>query len=137
MAVEPVKRLNKTLFKNIFALKQLNIEKSFRKNKNNNFKNNMPKSIKLQNKIEKKLDRLEKLLNKIDDARAINSDDPDTWDSDTLYDLVANLKEAIKLLEDKTHPQEKDNFGEPLILEDGLCSLVDEYHSEEEEYSED
>jgi hypothetical protein len=46
---------------------------------------------------------------------------------------VENLKAAIKLLEDKTHPQQKDQFGEPLILEEGLCSLVDEYFSEEDD----
>jgi hypothetical protein len=46
---------------------------------------------------------------------------------------VENLKEALKLLEDKTHPQQKNSFGEPLILEAGLCSSMDEYYSEEEE----
>jgi hypothetical protein len=46
---------------------------------------------------------------------------------------VENLKAALKLLEDKTHPQQKDNFGEPVILEEGLCTLVDEYFSEETE----
>jgi len=38
----------------------------------------MPKSKKLQKQIEKKLDQLSQLLNKIDEARAINSDDPAT-----------------------------------------------------------
>jgi len=47
--------------------------------------------------------------------------------------LAANLKEALALLEDQESPQEKDNFGNPLILEAGLCSSVDEYQSEEEE----
>lgn len=47
---------------------------------------------------------------------------------------MANLKEALKLLEDKESPKERDEFGQPLILEEGLCSLVDEYHSEEENY---
>jgi hypothetical protein len=68
----------------------------------------MPKSKKLQKQIEKKLDQLHKLLDSIDEARAINSDDPETWDSDTLYNLVASLKEALKLLEDKEHQKEKD-----------------------------
>jgi hypothetical protein len=93
----------------------------------------MTKSKKLQNKISHKLEKLEEWLNSVDNARAINSDDPETWDSDTLYDLVENLKEALKLLEDKTHPQQKNSFGEPLILEAGLCSSMDEYYSEEEE----
>jgi hypothetical protein len=38
----------------------------------------MPKSKKLQNKISNKLDQLSKLLDKIDEVRAINSDDSET-----------------------------------------------------------
>ena len=92
----------------------------------------MPKSKKLQKKIESKLEKLSKLLDKIAQAHIINSDDSDTWDSDTLYNLVENLKEALKLLEDQESKKERTEFGEPLILEEGLCSLMDEYHSEEE-----
>lgn len=87
-------------------------------------------SKKLPNQIEKKLNQLEKLLNQISEAQVINSDDPDTWDSDTLYDLVEQLKAALNLLEDQTSKQ-LDNWGEPLILATGLCSLVDSYHSAE------
>ena len=93
----------------------------------------MPKSKKLQKQIEKKLDELQELLDQIEEARIIESDDPDTWDSDTLYNLVEVLKEVLQLLEGKTSEREKDQFGEPLILEEGLCSLVDEYTSEDEE----
>ena len=91
----------------------------------------MPPTKKLENKISKKLEKLSKLLTKIAEAQAINSDDPDTWDSDTLYNLVANLKEALQLLEDKEDSKNRDEFGQPLILEEGLCSLVDEYHEDE------
>lgn len=93
----------------------------------------MPQTKKLENQISKKLEKLHELLNKVDEARILNSDDPDTWDSDTLYDLVENLKETLQLLEDKEHSKEKDPWGEPLILEEGLCTLVDEYQNEEEE----
>jgi len=41
------------------------------------------------------------------------------------------LKEALELLEDQPIEGKCDEFGQPLT-EDGLCSLVDEYHSEEE-----
>lgn len=92
----------------------------------------MPKTKKLQKQIEKKLDQLQKLIDQIIEVQNINSDDPDTWDSDTLYNLVENLKEALQFLEDKESKQ-KDNFGEPLILEEGLCSLMDEYHSEDDD----
>jgi hypothetical protein len=93
----------------------------------------MPKSKKLQKQIEKKLDQLSKLLDKIDEARIINSDDPDTWDPDTLYNLVENCKEVSQFLEDKEDPKKRNEFGEPIILEEGLCSLMDEYHEEDED----
>ena len=93
----------------------------------------MPKSKKLQNKIAQKLETLSEIIDEISEAQAIDSHDPDTWDADTLYNLVEKLKEALKLLKDKEHPKEKDQFGKPLILEEGICSLVDEWDSEEEE----
>ncbi|CAG8632028.1 2199_t:CDS:2 [Ambispora gerdemannii] len=65
---------------------------------------------------QKKLAQLSQLLDKIDEVRAINSDEPETWDSDTLYNLVEDLKKALELLEDQK---------------------IDEYQSEEEEASED
>ena len=97
----------------------------------------MPHSKKLQKQIANKLDQLSELLDKIDEVRILNSDDPDTWDSDLLYNLVENLKKTLQLLEDKKHPKQKDPWGEPLILEEGLCSLVDEYHEDEEDDEED
>ena len=93
----------------------------------------MPKSKK---QIEKKLAKLSKLLTKIDEAHIINSDDSDTWDSEALYNLVENLKEALKLLEDQESKKERNEFGEPLILEEGLCSLMDEHQEEDEEEDE-
>ena len=86
---------------------------------------------KIQKKIEKKLEKLSKLLDKIDEAHAINSDDPDTWDSDTLYSLVEDLKEALQLLEDQLIKGQSDEFGPPLT-EVGLCSLVDDWEAEKE-----
>jgi hypothetical protein len=95
-------------------------------------------------KIAKKLDQLQELLNSIEEARIINPDDPDTWDSDTLYNLVENLKEALKLLEDQplkgelelqsngsSFNNERHEFGQPLT-EDGLCSLIDLYQEDQE-----
>ncbi|MDR1670256.1 MAG: hypothetical protein LBR43_00835 [Spiroplasmataceae bacterium] len=90
----------------------------------------------LKRKIAKNLEKLENLLDKTDDARAIEASDPETWDSDALYDLKELAKEIQELLEDKIDPKQKDEYGEPLLLETGICSLVDEYH-EEEEFSDD
>ena len=95
------------------------------------------KSKKLKKLIEKKLDKLSEILTEINEVQVIESDDPETWDSDTLYNLIEQLKAALKLLEDEESKKEKDEFGQPLILEEGLCSLVDEYQSEESEDEED
>ena len=89
-------------------------------------------SKKLQKHIEKKLETLQELLNKITEAQVINPAEPTTWDSDTLYNLVEKCKEMIKLLEDQQLQGKYDEFGCPLY-EDGLCSLVDEYHSQQDE----
>ena len=88
-------------------------------------------SKKLQNKISKKLEQLQTLINQIDEVQNIDPDDPDTWDADTLYNLIELLKEALQLLADKESLQ-KDDFGQPLILEEGLCSLVDSYHEKDD-----
>ncbi|CAG8752430.1 10075_t:CDS:1, partial [Cetraspora pellucida] len=54
--------------------------------------------------------------------------------NDTLYNLVETLKKALKLLEDQNTPGQTDEYGEPIILEAGLCSLVDEFQEEEEDF---
>lgn len=89
----------------------------------------MPK--KLEKKISQKLDRLSQLLDNIEEVRVIDSNDPDTWDSDALYDLAESLKETLILLEDQPIKGKYDEFGYPLT-ETGLCSLVDSYQSQEE-----
>ena len=86
----------------------------------------MPKSKKLQKKISKKIEKLQELLDQVEEVRVIDSNDSDTWDSDALYNLVENLKEALKILEDQKIKGKYDEFGQPLY-EEGLCSLVDEY----------
>jgi len=92
----------------------------------------MPKSKKLHQQIEKKLETLHELLDNLDEVRAIDPNDPDTWDSDTLYNLVEDLKETLKLLEDQPLQGKYDEFGHPLG-EAGLCSLVDSYQEEKDE----
>ena len=88
-------------------------------------------SKELENKIEKKLAKLSKLLDKIEEARIINSDDPDTWNSEALYDLKANLQETLQLLADQKD-KKLDDWGQPLVLEIGLCSLLDDWESQKE-----
>ena len=89
-------------------------------------------SKKLAKKIQSQLNKLSKLLEDIQEAQIIVAHEPETWDADTLYNLEENLKEALKLLEDQPIKGQYDEFGQPLY-EDGLCSLVEEYKSEEEE----
>jgi len=85
----------------------------------------------LSKKIENKLTKLQELLDQINEAQVIDPEDSDTWDPDTLYGLVENLKETLQLLEDQKGKQ-LDEFGEPIILETGICSLVDSYQEEED-----
>ena len=92
----------------------------------------MPQTKKLQQQIENKLEKLSQLIDQIEEARIINSNDPDTWDSDALYNLVENCKEILTLLEDQLIKGKLDELGQP-FYEEGLCSLVDSYQSEEEE----
>ena len=89
---------------------------------------------KLQRQIETKLDQLSQLLDNLTVAQIMDSNDSDTWDSDTLYSLVEDLKEALQLLEDQKTNQ-RNEYGE-LIISPGLCSLVDDWETqrEEEEY---
>ena len=96
----------------------------------------MPKSKKLEKQIENKLEKLDQLINKINEAKAINSDDPETWDADTLYNLVEDLKETLQLLEDQKSKQ-LDSWGDPIVLEEGLCSLMNAYLENEEEEKDD
>ena len=81
---------------------------------------------KLKKLITKKLEKLQEILDKIDEVRVIEPDDPETWDADTLYDLVENSKEALTILEDNAKTSEY-----------GLCSLLEEYQEENEENNED
>jgi hypothetical protein len=86
---------------------------------------------KLQKQISHKLDKLSKLLDNVIAAQVIDSNDSDTWDSDTLYSLVEDLKAALVLLEDQKTSQH-DQYGE-IITEPGLCSLIDDWENPEDE----
>ena len=88
---------------------------------------------KLKKSIQNKLEKLKKLLDNISEAQVIDTNDPETWDSDILYSITEDLKEALQILQDQTSKTKQDEFGQPLIIEEGLCSLIDEYQSEEEE----
>ena len=85
--------------------------------------------------ITKKLNQLSELLDQIEEVRIIQPDTPETWDCDLLANLATNLKTALKLLEDQKSNQAKDPWGDPLILEEGLGSLMNAYweNSEEED----
>lgn len=89
----------------------------------------MPK--KLQKAIETKLDKLQELLDSLEEVRNLDANDPDTWDSDTLYSLVEDLKAALKILQDQKTNQ-RNQSGE-LIIEPGLCSLIDNWETDQEE----
>ena len=88
---------------------------------------------KLKKLIASQLTKLQKLLDNLNEVQIMQPDEPETWDSDALYNLTATLKEALKLLEDQKSNQEKDPWGDPLVLEEGLGSLMNAYQEEEEE----
>ncbi|CAI2194668.1 19051_t:CDS:2 [Funneliformis geosporum] len=101
MAVELVNEPRKTLNNNMSVRKSKHIEQSIKKITMNKFKT-------ITN---------QELLTEIN--------------PDVLYNLVENLKATLKLLADQESPKEKDEFGQPLILEVGLCTLVDEYNDDD------
>jgi len=88
---------------------------------------------KLKKLIASQLTKLQKLLDNLNEVQIMQPDEPVTWDADLLYNLTANLKAALQLLADQKSNQEKDPWGEPLILTEGLCSLMNAYQNEEEE----
>ena len=92
---------------------------------------------KLQRQIKTQLEKLSKLLDNIQEAQIIVAQEPETWNADLLYNLTTNLKAALQLLEDQTSPKEKDPWGDPLVLEEGLCSLMNAYQNEDEENDEE
>ena len=92
---------------------------------------------KLQRKIKTQLEKLSKLLDNIQEAQIIVAQEPETWNADLLYNLTTNLKAALELLEDQKSNQEKDSWGDPLILTEGLCSLMNAYLENDEEEKDD
>jgi hypothetical protein len=92
---------------------------------------------KLKKLIASKLTKLQQLLDNINEVQIMQPDKPETWEADLLYNLTATLKAALKLLEDQKSNQKKDPWGEPLILEEGLGSLMNAYWENEEEEEDD
>jgi len=88
---------------------------------------------KLKKLIASQLTKLQKLLDNLNEVQIMQPEEPVTWDSDALYNLTTNLKAALQLLADQKSNQEKDPWGEPLILAEGLCSLMNTYQNEAEE----
>ena len=83
---------------------------------------------KLQNQITNKLESLQKVIEKIRN-KVIEPDNPEMWDNTYYYDLAAKLKVALELLEDKKDTK-LDDWGEPIVLEKGICSLLDDWESQ-------
>ena len=88
---------------------------------------------KLAKQIEKRLETLQKLIEQIGN-HDIHPDDSELWDPDYYYDLAEQLKEAFQMLEGK---KATTKYGETLILEEGICALIDDYQNEAEEEEDD
>jgi len=85
---------------------------------------------KLQKQIEKKLTTLDQVIEQIRN-KVIEPDNSEMWDSGYYYDLASKLKEALTLLEDQKD-QKLDDWGQPIILEVGLLSLLDDWETKQE-----
>ena len=92
---------------------------------------------KLKKLIASQLTKLQNLLDNITEVQIMQPEEPETWDADTLYNLTTDLKAALQLLEDQKSNQAKDPWGDPLVLEEGLCSLMNAYLENDEEEEED
>ena len=79
--------------------------------------------------IENKLYKLKALIESLTN-HDINPQEPELWDPDYYYDLTEQLKEALQVLEGK---KSFNKYGELITLEEGLCSLMDDYQEEENE----
>lgn len=90
----------------------------------------------LKKTIAKTLDQLSQLLDKIDEARIIQPTEPQTWDSDLLANLIKNCQAVIKLCQDQKSSQ-LDSWGDPIVLEEGLYSLMNAYLENDEEAEDD
>jgi len=86
----------------------------------------------LRNKIASKLEQLNKAIQKARDT-VIDSQDENDWDYDHYSGLASKLEKSLALLNDKVVPGKKDEFGDPIILEKGILTLLDEWKEDGEE----
>ena len=86
--------------------------------------------------ITKKLNQLSELLDQIEEARIMQPDTPETWDGDLLANLVKNCQAVIKLCQDQKSKR-LDSWEDPIVLEEGLYSLINSYQENDEEEEDD
>lgn len=87
---------------------------------------------KIFKKLKAKLLLLEPI---IEDIRNINLDpeDEETWDADYYSELESNCQQALGLLSNMVVKDKYNEFGDPVISEPGIVTLMEEYNSEEDE----
>jgi len=79
----------------------------------------------LKSEIANKLDQLDKAIQKARNA-VIDIQDESTWDYDHYSSLKTKLENALEFLKDKVLPGKKNEYGDPIILEKGILTLLDE-----------
>ena len=83
--------------------------------------------------------QLNTLNNKLEDIRntIVDSTDNETWDPDHYSELQTNLETALILLKDQVVKGKVDEFGDPIIINKGILTLLDEWKEETKEYEDE
>ena len=85
----------------------------------------------LKKAISQQLNNLNEQVNKIRNTQ-IDTDEENNWDCDYYSELQTNLESALALLKDKAIPGQLNDFGEPVISEKGILTLLGEWEEDDE-----
>ena len=91
---------------------------------------------KLKKELSKNLKNLEELVEKVRNTQ-IEPDDPETWDPDYYSELETNLDDCLALLRNHILEGKKDEYGDPIITQKGILTLIDEWQEENNEDDEE
>ena len=85
---------------------------------------------KLKEAISQQLNNLEEVVEKVRNT-GIDAEDETKWDYDYYSSLQSKLEEALALFKNKELvPRQLDEYGDPIISEKGILTLLDEWKDE-------
>ena len=85
---------------------------------------------KLKEEITKNLKKLDELVEKVRNT-GIDIEEENNWDCDYYSELQTNLENALALLKDKVLLGKLNEFGDPIISEKGILTLLTEWEGDE------